>query len=253
MKKSGFTLSEALLTFVILGFVTAMVVPSFIAKTKQRENIAGYHRAVNVLNKAYSEYLDKTTYKDYDNSGNKLFSFKSGDNPTTVSDAYIATMQANAPKMIGTASTENGEGESNNDGMDSAELILNRFIKKSLNIIQTSDSNETGNNKMAGCPDSNTFYFYTQDGMRYCIAYSVLNNDTFQENTYGVIWVDVNGNHGPNAVSTNANKPQDTFPIIIMKNRFIPGHPTNTEVSAIAQEIYFGKKTNSASPGTGDD
>ena len=96
--------------------------------------------------------------------------------------------------------------------------------------------------KMAGC-SSEAIYFYTADGLRFCFNYGKSEStEQFGEFTYGEMWVDINGDKIPNKTSKNAKLQGDTFPIVIMKNRFIPGHPTNSEVSRIAQDFYFGKK-----------
>lgn len=248
--KYGFTLAETLLTLVILGIVTSMTIPVVIQSQQNRENLAGYHRAVNVLNSAFSEYHSsksrqfETKYREVKNcpEGTHLFNlpiigefcagFEGGVHidPVISEEPYLDKSAENLdPSFI-------GEIRLNSD-----ELILNNIMKSHMNVVDTQLLD--ANNPIAGC-ENNSVYFYTGDGMRYCMQYSpsASINDNYGEKTYGVIWVDVNGEKGPNKVLSQDKKIGDTFPIVMMKNRFIPGHPTNNSYATSAQDLFFGKK-----------
>ena len=56
--QSGVTLAETLLTLVVLGIVASMTIPALIMNYNNKENVMGYKRAVNILNKAYNAYAD---------------------------------------------------------------------------------------------------------------------------------------------------------------------------------------------------
>lgn len=247
-KKNGFTLAETLLALVIMGVIASLVIPSMIINTKKKEYTAGYQRALNVLNTAYNQYSEsskaqyQTKFREVKNcpEGTHLthllgieFCLGLTDgiqiDPVISIEPYLEkSTDALDPAFIG------GELLNSND------LIMNNLIKPNLSIIKTTLDND--DKEMAGCPNDSA-YFYTEDGMRYCFLYSASEaiNETYADKTYGVMWVDVNGNKGPNEVSRSADKPGDTLPIIMMKDRFIPGHPTDTNASEIAQEIYFGE------------
>ena len=233
-KKRGFTLAETLITVVILATVIGLSISPLLKTQKRQEYIAGYHRAVHVLNQAFSEYSQATAYKKY--QSNKVVLYKKGDNPDIISDAEISAQTALDPGFIGEAR------------LNSDETIISNLIKPHISLIRTGLADVR--TPMAGCPDGAS-YFYTQDGMRYCIKYEEIgnsNNAYGEYYSYGQIWVDVNGDKGPNMVSTSINNIKDTFPIIILKNRFIPGYPihegntSDTERFELAQKIYFNEQ-----------
>lgn len=59
MKKGGFTLAEVLITLALIGVVAAITIPSVIVKTKKQEYIAGYKKAISVLNSAIGVGISK--------------------------------------------------------------------------------------------------------------------------------------------------------------------------------------------------
>ena len=254
--KNGFTLAETMITMIVLGIVASLTIPTVINNNKRNEFIAGYHRAINVLNNAYGEYSEtrkaqyETKYREVKTcpEGTSLVNLWSIEfclgfdgglriDPIISQEPYLqkSTKELD-PTYIG--------GEL----LNSTDLLVGNLIQPYISLIKT--GLDEGAPAMAGCSASST-YFYTADGMRYCIEYSKSDaiNADYNETTYGIIWVDVNGDKGPNQTSANAERPGDTFPIIMMKQRFIPGHPTNSEISTIAQNIYFGKKNETSSSG----
>lgn len=180
-----------MIAFVVLGIVASMTIPIVVKQQKYRENIAGYHRAVNALNKAFNAYYD--------------------------SQSTVYTI---------------GSGT-----LNSTSGLMTNLITAFLPLVS-----KTTTTTMAGC-SSSAQLFYTADSMRYCIEYSASTsvNSIYGEKTYGIVWVDVNGDKKPNAIPESIKNPGDTFPIVILKNRFIPGH-TNSANATLAQKIYYGEK-----------
>ena len=231
--KNGFTLAETMITMIVLGIVASLTIPTVINNNKRNEFIAGYHRAINVLNNAYGEYSEtrkaqyETKYREVKTcpDGTSLVNFLGIEfclgfdgglriDPVISQEPYLqkSTKELD-PTYIG--------GEL----LNSTDLLVGNLIQPYISLIKT--GLDEGAPAMAGCSASST-YFYTADGMRYCIEYS--KSDA------------INADY-------NAKRPGDTFPIIMMKQRFIPGHPTNSEISTIAQNIYFGKKSETSSSG----
>lgn len=214
MKKLGFTLAETLVALVVMGIVASMTIPIVIKQQKYRENIAGYHRAVNMLNKAFKEYQD----------GKK-------------EEYYVVTENGKQViKRTGVVSDPTFFGAGN---LTSTDLIIANIVKPYLPLMD-----KTASVAMSGCSNSAKM-FYTADGMRFCIAYAESSsiNANYGEKTYGLVWVDVNGDKKPNATPSSTKNPGDTFPIVILKNRFIPGHTSTTDsMVTVSQKIYYGEQ-----------
>ena len=209
-RKKAFTLSEVTTVLVILGTIFMLTMPNFFINSKKHEYRAAYLKALNIVNNAYSEYLNGGMDK-----GN--------------ADTGALTSKVNDPAYIGST---NSDGVS----MTSSSDIVNKIFKKhiSQNYI-TSDSAA-----FPGCPAAGV-KFYAANGMRFCVNYSsCANNANYSDYTCGEIWVDVNGAKKPNSIANNASRLGDIYPIIIMKNRFVPGSTSNSAASTVAQNIYFG-------------
>lgn len=265
-KRNGFTLAEMLITLVILGIVTSLTARVVVKSTGDRDTAMAYQRALNNLNNAYAAYYnsppsDKSTGNEY-----KFGKVSYGSNGETLDASGNAESDSNP--VIKYALVDNGEKYSigTTDKMDSVYKILNRIITKHLpvvNIRSVTDSNVSyrtiatdtttlfNNTTLAACTSEQTpiEYFYTADGMRYCISYKhIANNEIYGEDTYGVIWVDINGEQFPNKAFKNSGSDAspaysgDTLPITIMKDRFVPGHPENATYNTAAQNFFFSKK-----------
>lgn len=231
-KHSAFTLIEVLTTLILSGVVLALCVNIVLKATNNNERKVAYHKAVNTLNGALNEYFDKVT-SDYQQicEGNRIGLLESClDSSGNPKDGTISKTGSSykEPVLI-------GKGD-----LTTNTALMENIFKPYLSLA--SFTLESGSPSMAGC-SSGASYFYTYDGMRYCFDYakSSASYDLYGDYTYGVIWVDVNGDSKPNRASSSPGEVGDTFPIIIMKDRFIPGHPTNYEASRIAQAIYFAK------------
>ena len=67
MMKKGFTLSEILITLVVLGIIAALTIPMAYVNTKNRERMIGLQKAFSTIQKAmyvaHAEYGDMTAWK----------------------------------------------------------------------------------------------------------------------------------------------------------------------------------------------
>lgn len=209
IRRYAMSLSEALIALTVLGIVFAIVFPVIKYSSKVTEYKAAYQRSLNTLNKAYYEYLEGGMDK-----GN---------------DTGTSVTKVNDPAYIGT--TVDGVA------MTTSSAIVDNIFKKHISTLplETSD-----NVPFPGCPNTGV-KFYSSDGMRYCVNYSTCAaNSNYADKTCGEIWVDVNGAKGPNYISKNSNHPGDIYPIVIMKDRFVPGSTSDSDASTYAQNLYFG-------------
>lgn len=228
--RNAFSFVEVIMVLVICGVLMSLCVRVLVRETNSYERKAGYHKAVNVLNNAFAEYFDESS-RNY----TKTCNGKEIGLTDTCLDASGNPIEAVITKKGSSYKEPDLIGK---DGMNSASDLMNNLFKRHLSIMTT--ELPPGAKKMSGCAaDAN--YFYTADGMRYCFSYNQSNAgiDIFGDTTYGVVWVDVNGDEMPNKISTSKGNIGDTFPIVIMKNRFIPGHPSDSDVTRVSQEIFF--------------
>ena len=88
--------------------------------------------------------------------------------------------------------------------------------------------------------------FYTADGMRYAVnvTSATFDNDA-NEYYYGYLLIDVNGDKGPNSLTTEAKAPRDTYIATVYGNRVVAGKPGATSGEGYAPKgVLFDKKTN---------
>lgn len=266
-KQFGFTLAEVLIALVIIGTIFAYTVPAVINEQKNRDTALAYQKALNNLNQAYSLYFnsppsDKATGNSY-----KYSKVQYGSNGESLDENGNAETDSNPVVKFDLVDDGNRYQIGKENQLDSVYSILSKIIVRYLTTVNIRKVNQTNveyntiatdtqsfydTTSMAYCTKETTpiEYFYTADGMRYCISYNKeSNNEKFGEDTYGVIWVDVNGEKGPNEVFQNLDKTGkkaiytgDTLPITILKDRFVPGHPTKDNFNQAAQELFFNKK-----------
>ena len=265
-KRNGFTLAEVLITLVILGIVTSLTARIVVKSTGDRDTAMAYQRALNNLNNAYAAYYNSPPSDKSTGNAYKFAKIHYGTSGETLDESGNAESDSNP--VIKYDLVDDGEKYSigTTDKMDSVYKILNRIITKHLpvtNIRSITDSDVTyltietdttslfNYTTLAACSSEQTpiEYFYTNDGMRYCISYKhIANNEIYGEDTYGVIWVDINGEQFPNKAFKNSGTDAspaysgDTLPITIMKDRFVPGHPENDNYNKAAQNFFFSKK-----------
>jgi len=203
------SLNEALIAMSVIAIVTMMVVPVIKHSSQTSEYKAAYQRALNTLNNAYYEYLQGGMDK-----GN---------------DTGTSVTKVNDPAYIGT--TVDGVS------MTTSSAIVDNIFKKHISRLPIE---ATDTFPFPGCSESGV-KFYSIDGMRYCVKYSTCTaNSNYADKTCGEIWVDVNGVKGPNHIAKNATHIGDIYPIVIMKDRFVPGSTSDSDASTFAQNLYFG-------------
>ncbi len=264
-KQYGFTLAETLLTLVIIGTVFLYTVPAVISDYKNRDIGAAYQKAINNLNNAYAAYFSSPPTDNVADNTKKYARTNYGSNGEILDENGNPETDSNP--VIKYDWVDDGNRYNMGDAkLDNLYKILNRIITKHMQVVNikgVSDTKivyytiETDNKSfynyttLAACSAETTpiEYFYTADGMRYCISYNkIANNSNFGEDSFGVIWVDINGEKGPNEIYRNINtesKPiyaGDTLPITILKDRFVPGHPTKDTYNNNAQALFFNKK-----------
>lgn len=265
-KHNGFTLAEVLLTLVIIGTVAAYTIPSVIYDHKNRDIALGYQKAINNLNQAYSAYFNSPPTDKSSGNSYKFAKTHFGSNGEILDESGNAESDSNTVIKYDWVDDGNRYPIGEADKLDSIYKILDTIIVKHLPVVNirsiekdkvnyhtiaTDTKTLYDTTSMASCTSETTpiEYFYTTDGMRYCISYEhIANNTIFGEDTYGVIWVDTNGEKSPNEAFKNINSSGktifsgDTLPITILKDRFVPGHPSKSDFNNAAQDLFFNKK-----------
>lgn len=125
--------------------------------------------------------------------------------------------------------------------------MLNYFFKKRLSVVTTATQSAafaTGDGvTITASKDTNIFY--TSDGMRYCFNIDNASGvkDSNGEKYYGTIIVDVNGEKGPNSMTTDATNPKDTYVMTFYGTRVVAGIPGKDDgASGAAKTIMMEKK-----------
>ena len=206
MKKLGFTLAEVLITLVIIGVIAAMTIPTLLGNTNAQEFRTALKKAISASNQALTlQYaLDGTGAGDFSTAD---------------------------------------------------ELVKNVFAKRMTLIAASSGvtSSVTGLQTVTfttGCSGGSVFV--TQDGLMYCITnfQKAGNDDTFDKNTAPCdandlnpctsstttpnMYIDVNGQKGPNRETTSSAKPRDIYQAMLYNQKIVPyGKPT--------QEVMYDK------------
>ena len=149
-----------------------------------------------------------------------------------------------------TATLPGEDDYSKNEGM------LKYFFKKRLSVISTATSTAafaTGDGvSITASNDSNVFY--TSDGMRYVFNLDNASGvaDSTGDKYYGTILVDVNGEKGPNTLTTDANNPKDTYVMTFYGTRVVAGIPGKEDgASGAAKTIMMEKKTKESTRNNG--
>ena len=133
------------------------------------------------------------------------------------------------------------------DDYASNKGMLDYFFKKRLSVISTSTSTSafaTGDGVTITASNDNNV-FYTTDGMRY--VFNIDNKagvaDSTGDKYYGTILVDVNGEKGPNTLTTDATNPKDTYVMTFYGTRVVAGIPGKEDgASGAAKAIMMEKK-----------
>lgn len=264
-KHQGFTLAETLLTLVILGIVVAYTIPSVITNYRSRDLGAAYQKAINNLNNAYIAYYNSPPSDKVSDSQKKYKPTQYGTNGETLDEKGNPETDDNPVVKYDWVDDGNRYAIGTEGKLDNVYRLLEKVFTKHMQIVNikgvssnrvvyytiATDTKSLYDYTTLGyCTKETTpiEYFYTSDGMRYCISYNKIeNNPKFGEDTYGVIWVDTNGEKNPNetyrnvGTSSNPSYTGEILPITILKDRFVPGHPTKDEYNNSAQNLFFNR------------
>lgn len=139
------------------------------------------------------------------------------------------------------------EGKSIGDtDLDSSAGVVTNLFQKRMSVISTATSDVAFATSSDVTPSTDNV-FYTADGMRYAINVSssaTFDNDA-NEYYYGYLLIDVNGDKGPNTLTTEAKAPRDTYIATVYGNRVVAGKPGATSGEGYAPKgVLFDKKTN---------
>lgn len=183
----AFTLSEVLITLVIIGVLAAILVPSVMNNTNKQEYRTAIKKAISGLNQALAlEYvLEGVTAQNYVSSED------------IVQNLFKKRMNNIAP-----AAKEFTVSNCNNDSPDSIFTTNDGMIFCVSNF--QSDNSDEPNSK---CSYDNQIPCVKNDGAN--------------------LWIDVNGYRKPNKVTTNSSNPRDVYQAQIYAQKVVPyGKPT---------------------------
>lgn len=138
------------------------------------------------------------------------------------------------------------EGKSIGDtDLDSSAGVVTNLFQKRMSVISTATSDVAFATSSDVTPSTDNV-FYTADGMRYAVnvTSATFDNDA-NEYYYGYLLIDVNGDKGPNSLTTEAKAPRDTYIATVYGNRVVAGKPGATSGEGYAPKgVLFDKKTN---------
>ena len=142
------------------------------------------------------------------------------------------------------------------DDYASNKGMLDYFFKKRLSVISTATSTSafaTGDGVSITASNDNNV-FYTSDGMRYVFNLDNASGvaDSAGDKYYGTILVDVNGEKGPNTLTTDATNPKDTYVMTFYGTRVVAGIPSKEDgASGAAKTIMMEKKVKESTKTSG--
>ena len=142
------------------------------------------------------------------------------------------------------------------DDYASNKGMLDYFFKKRLSVISTATSTSafaTGDGVSITASNENNV-FYTSDGMRYVFNLDNASGvaDSAGDKYYGTILVDVNGEKGPNTLTTDATNPKDTYVMTFYETRVVAGIPGKEDgASGAAKTIMMEKKVKESTKTSG--
>lgn len=139
------------------------------------------------------------------------------------------------------------EGKSIGDSdLNSSELVVQNLFRKRMSVISTATTDVAFATSSDVTPSSNNI-FYTADGMRFAV--NVSGNAGYDQDVneyyYGYLLIDVNGDKGPNTLTTDGKAPRDTYITTLYGNRVVAGKPAEISGAGYAaKEVMFDKKVN---------
>lgn len=199
--KNGFTLAEVLITLVIIGIIATITILSLINKTNEQETVVAVKKAYSTVSQAYQKVIAE--------NGEIIPSTLGADSAEatkTLGEMFVK--QLSAGKIC---------GQSNNEDCFSNEMY--RFFN--------------GNDWYLWNVDTDKHYkCQLNDGMSLAI-FSWGNFESYGTNqplnfVFGDIYVDINGDKGPNVLG------KDIFNFWITKYGVIPSGTPNDTYRSIA-------------------
>lgn len=187
MKKLGFTLSEVLITIVIIGIVAVMTVPSITQNSFGDEYRSGLKKAISALNQALTQHyaLEGLSAQDYTSSDDIVENiFKKRMNVVNSSSDFKPTGCSDASAAVFTTA----------DG-----------IVYCVSDFHSDDSDEQN----SACNSYNTTG---------CLDSANLSSPAPAAN----IWIDVNGMKKPNKLTTSSSRPKDVYTAVIYAQKVVP-------------------------------
>ena len=187
MKKLGFTLSEVLITLVIIGVLAAILIPPVMNNTNGHEFRTSAKKAISGLDKAVAmEYaMEGLTVQDYVSSEELVeYLFK----------RHMNTIEPSAKQFT----SDNCEGATANSIFNTSDGMI---------YCVTNFHSDASDDIGSKCDFQNTTPCTIEDGPN--------------------VWIDVNGAKKPNKATTSANKPRDIYQAQLYSQKVIAfGAPT---------------------------
>lgn len=132
--------------------------------------------------------------------------------------------------------------------------LVNELFKVRMSVMEGGDANKFTDVE-SGCTNAWT----TQDGIKFCIANfnnAGAENDEGACNVYNTepcggsesepnIYIDVNGDRKPNALTSNANRPKDGYKALLFAQKVVP-------VGDATQGVMYDKQTAAHKLGGGE-
>ncbi|MBQ2645652.1 type II secretion system protein [bacterium] len=133
------------------------------------------------------------------------------------------------------------------DNLNTASGVVNNLFIKRMSVVSTATSGGANGAFGAGGSGVTTdTVFYTADGMRFAVgAIAAAGPDDSGEYYYGNILIDVNGEKGPNTLTTTSDSPRDTYVGTLYGTRVVAGKvgDDSSNWSKAAREVLFDKKS----------
>ena len=185
MRKSGFTLAEVLITLVVIGIIAAMTIPSIMNNIKGHEYRSALEKAISAGNQALAMHM-------------------------TTEGEGIRAAGTDRPSIY------------------FERQLYSKFIGKLIKPFPGSDTLCAGGIEAA----------QMNDGTVYCVDFSnwdVGADDTpssacNSQNTVACakdftkpnLYVDVNGEKGPNEITTDVKNPKDQYELMMYNQKIVP-------------------------------
>ncbi|MBQ3642196.1 type II secretion system protein [bacterium] len=200
MNKKGFTLAEVLITLVIIGVIAAMTVPTLMNNTQGQEYKAAYKKAISTLNQALARH--------YAFTGEGL---RAAGAPLTSEEDVINPFLNNVTGVNIEDPFPWDATDIDGEDLDDAGVLPDGT---SLNFdLSNWDVDE---NNIGACNTDNTVP---------CAKNPSIPN----------VFIDVNGQKGPNKMTLSANHPKDQYQAIMYNTKVLP-------VGNAAQQIMYEKE-----------